>query len=143
MLPRAHARWEENAPFATVVELVQAAEQLGYSHMTCSEHVAIPRDVAEVRGARYYDPLATFGYLAACTSTIRFAVHVLVLGYHHPLAIAKRYGTLDAVSGGRLVWGVGVGSLREEFELLGVPFDDRGARADDTMRALRAAMSKR
>jgi alkanesulfonate monooxygenase SsuD/methylene tetrahydromethanopterin reductase-like flavin-dependent oxidoreductase (luciferase family) len=59
------------------------------------------------------------------------------------LAIAKRYGTLDLVSGGRLVLGVGVGSLPEEFELLGVPFDDRGSRADDAMRALRAALSSR
>jgi probable F420-dependent oxidoreductase len=68
---------------------------------------------------------------------------VLVLGYHHPLAIAKRYGTLDVVSGGRLVLGIGVGSLEEEFALLGAPFDDRGARADDAMRALRAALSSR
>ena len=57
---------------------------------------------------------------------------VVVLGYHHPLAIVKRYGTLDQVSGGRLVLGVGVGSLAEEFELLGAPFADRGDRADET-----------
>jgi probable F420-dependent oxidoreductase len=100
-------------------------------------------EVARTRGGRYYDPLATFGALSASTSNIRFAAHVVVLGYHHPLAIAKRYGTLDVVSGGRLVLGVGVGTLREEFELLGAPFDDRGARADDAMRALRAALSQR
>jgi len=67
----------------------------------------------------------------------------LVLGYHHPLAIAKRFGTLDRVSGGRLVLGVGVGSLTEEFELLGVPFADRGRRADDAIAALRAAIGRR
>jgi alkanesulfonate monooxygenase SsuD/methylene tetrahydromethanopterin reductase-like flavin-dependent oxidoreductase (luciferase family) len=60
---------------------------------------------------------------------------VLVLGYHHPLEIAKRYATLDLVSGGRLILGVGVGTLREEFELLGAPFEDRGARGDDALRA--------
>ena len=65
-----------------------------------------------MRGGTYWDPLATFGYIAARTTTIRLATHVLVLGYHHPLAIAKRYGTLDRVSGGRLILGVGVGSLR-------------------------------
>ena len=64
----------------------------------------------------------------------------LVLGYHHPLAIVKRYGTLDHVSGGRVILGVGVGTLKEEFDLLGAPFDDRGARADDALRALRAAL---
>jgi probable F420-dependent oxidoreductase len=99
--------------------------------------------VTAVRGGRYWDPLATFGYLAACTQHIRFATNVLVLGYHHPLEIAKRYGTLDVVSGGRLILGLGVGSLKEEFELLGVPFADRGARADDALRALRASLGQR
>jgi probable F420-dependent oxidoreductase len=67
---------------------------------------------------------------------------MLVLGYHHPLAIAKRYGTLDRVSGGRLVLGVGVGSLREEFDLLGAEFEGRGDRGDDAIRALRASLSE-
>ena len=142
LLPRAHARWEETATFDDVIAIVQEAERLGYHHCTCSEHVAVPVDVAAVRGGRYFDPLATFGALGHATSTIRFAAHVVVLGYHHPLAIAKRYGTLDVVTGGRVILGVGVGSLREEFDLLGAPFDDRGARADDAMRALRSALSQ-
>ena len=122
---------------------MREAERLGYHHCTCSEHVAVPVDVAEVRGGRYWDPLATFGYLAAVTERIKLATHVLVLAYHHPLEIAKRYGTLDVVSGGRLILGVGVGTLREEFDLLGASFADRGDRADDAMRALRAALSQR
>lgn len=142
MLPGAHAHWEETATFADVAALVHTADRLGYHHCTCSEHVAVPESVAAVRGSRYYDPLAVFGALAATTSSIRFATHVLVLGYHHPLEIAKRYGTLDVVSGGRVVLGVGVGSLQEEFALLDAPFADRGARADDALRALRAALSQ-
>jgi probable F420-dependent oxidoreductase len=142
LLPRAHATWEEAGTFADVVAVVQEAERLGYHHCTCSEHVGIPVAVAETRGARYWDPLATFGALSVHTSSIRFAAHVLVLGYHHPLAIAKRYGTLDQITDGRVILGVGVGSLREEFELLGAPFDDRGGRADDAMRALRASLSQ-
>jgi probable F420-dependent oxidoreductase len=143
VLPRAHATWEATATFDQVVDIVRAAERLGYHHCTCSEHVAVPVSIATVRGGTYWDPLATFGFLAAQTTSIRFATHVLVLGYHHPLAIAKRYGTLDVVSGGRLILGVGVGSLEQEFALLDVPFADRGARADDAMRALRAALSQR
>ena len=85
--------------------------------------------------------MSTFGFLAAHTSRIRLTTSVIVLGYHHPLEIAKRYGTLDRISGGRLVLGVGVGSLAEEFELLGAEFDGRGERADDAIRALRAALS--
>ena len=138
LLPDAHARWEQHASITDVVTVVRAAEQAGYHHVTCSEHVGIPTYVAAVRGGRYWDPLATFGFLAAHTESIRFATHVLVLGYHHPLEIAKRYGTLDQICDGRLVLGVGVGSLAEEFAVLDAPFEDRGARADDAMRALRA-----
>ena len=123
---------------------MQEADRLGYHHCTCSRARRASRSTSPRRAAaRYWDPLATFGALSAHTSTIRFAAHVLVLGYHHPLAIAKRYGTLDEVTGGRVILGVGVGSLREEFELLGAPFDDRGDRADDAMRALRASLSQR
>ena len=68
---------------------------------------------------------------------------MLVLGYHHPLAIAKRYGTLDRISGGRLILGVGVGSLQPEFDMLGAPFDDRGARGDESLRALRTSFGRR
>jgi probable F420-dependent oxidoreductase len=141
-VPGSHARWEEAAGMAELVEIARTADRLGYHHLTCSEHVAIPAEVAKVRGATYWDPLATFGYLAAVTERVRLATYVLVLGYHHPLEIAKRYGTLDLVSGGRLILGVGVGSLREEFKLLDAPFADRGARADDALVALRASLSQ-
>jgi probable F420-dependent oxidoreductase len=143
MVPDAHAPWEVEGTIEHVAAIAQAAERLGYDHLTCSEHVVVPTDVAAVRGSRYWDPLATFGYLAAVTSRLHLATNVLVLGYHHPLEIAKRYGTLDQVSGGRLILGVGVGSLKEEFELLGCPFDDRGRRADDAIAALRSSLSER
>jgi probable F420-dependent oxidoreductase len=143
MLPAAHASWEGEGTIADIAAIAVAADRLHYDHLTCSEHVVVPTDVAPARGGRYWDPLATFGYLSAVTERIRLATAVLVLGYHHPLAIAKRYGTLDQISGGRLVLGLGVGSLAEEFELLGVPFDDRGHRADDAIAALRASLSVR
>jgi len=142
-LPRAHARWEVEAGLAEVERVVVQAERLGYDFCTCSEHVAVPREIAAERGGTYWDPLAVFGYLAAKTSSIRFATFVLVLAYHHPLAIVKRYGTLDRISGGRLVLGVGVGSLLEEFELLDAPFAGRGSRADDAIRALRACFGRK
>ena len=141
--PANDASWTEDAGPAELLEIAAAADRLGFHHLTCSEHVAIPAHVAPVRGARYYDPLATFGFLAARTTQIRLVTHVLVLGYHHPLEIAKRYGTLDRLSGGRLVLGVGVGTLAEEFALLDVPFAGRGARYEDALRALRAAFGRR
>jgi len=131
--------WEEHGDVADIVAIAQEADALGYHHLTCSEHVVVPAAAAARRGSTYWDPLATLAFLAAETEQIRLATHVLVLGYHHPLAIAKRYGTLDRLSNGRLILGLGVGTLREEFELLGAAFTDRGARADDAIAALRAS----
>ncbi len=142
LIAGSHAGWEEDGTIDDVARIAQAADRLGYDHLTCSEHVAVPESAVAMRGGRYWDPLATFGYVAAHTATIRLLTDVLVLGYHHPLEIAKRYGTLDRISGGRLVLGLGVGSLEEEFDLLGASFRDRGDRADDHLRALRASMSQ-
>ena len=140
LTPRGHASWENDAGPGELRRVAEAADRLGFHHLTCSEHVGIPTSIAPARGSRYYDPLVTFGYLAAFTERIRLATHVLVLPYHHPLEVAKRYGTLDRISNGRLILGVGVGSLQEEFELLGVPFDDRGPLYEDALAALRHAM---
>ncbi|MFJ8861403.1 TIGR03619 family F420-dependent LLM class oxidoreductase [Streptomyces sp. NPDC102451] len=142
-VPGVHSPWERTAGIEELGAVAEAADRLGFDHLTCSEHVAVPVEVAGQRGGTYWDPLATFGYLAARTHRIRLATQVLVLGYHHPLALAKRYGTLDRVSGGRLVLGLGVGSLEEEFRLLGAEFEGRGAVADDAVAALRASLSMR
>lgn len=136
------APWERDGSIEDLARIAESADRLGYHHLTCSEHIALPAAELARRGGRYWDPLATFGYLAARTRRIRFATHVLVLAYHHPLEIAKRYGTLDKVSGGRVILGVGVGTLKEEFDLIGAPFDDRGPRAEDALKALRASLSK-
>jgi probable F420-dependent oxidoreductase len=141
--PGTHGGWEDSAGIEGLARVAETADRLGFHHLTCSEHVGLPATELDRRGACYWDPLATFGYLAARTRQIRFATNVLVLPYHHPLEIAKHYGTLDVVSGGRVILGLGVGTLKEEFDLLGAPFDDRGPRADDAMRALRAALSQR
>src|SRR3984885_14073848 len=133
--------WEKDASIEDLTQIAETADRLGYHHLTCSEHIALPAAAQERRGTRYWNPLATLGYLAARTQRIRLATNVLVLGYHHPLEISKRYGTLDKVSNGRLILGVGVGSLKEEFDLLGAPFDDRGPRGDDALKALRASLS--
>ncbi|GAA2482518.1 LLM class F420-dependent oxidoreductase [Streptomyces thermolineatus] len=142
-LPGVRSEWERDAGVEELGLIAGAADRLGFHHLTCSEHTAVPEPIAEERGGTYWDPAATLGYLAARTSRIRLATQVLVLGYHHPLQIAKRYGTVDRISGGRVVLGLGVGSLQEEFELLGVPFEGRGARADEALEALRASLSRR
>ena len=135
--------WEHNVGPEQFVEAAKLADELGYSHIGVSEHVAVPKAAAAERGGTYWDPLATLSFLAAHTSRIRLLTQVLVLGYHHPLAVVKRYGTLDRLSGGRVVLGVGVGSLPEEFELLGASYSDRGERADEALRAIKASWGQR
>ena len=140
-LPGNFADWEVVAGIEDLARVARTADELGYHHLTCSEHVAIPDEIAAVRGGTYWDPLSVFGYLAAVTTRIRFQTHVLVLAYNHPMEIAKRYGTCDRVTGGRLILGMGVGSLQEEFDLIGATFDGRGERGDEAIRALRASLS--
>ncbi|CRZ16468.1 luciferase family protein [Mycolicibacterium neworleansense] len=140
-VPGVASPWEAEAGIDDLARIAAAADNFGFDYLTCSEHVAIPSADAATRGAVYWDPLATLGFLAAHTRRIRLATSVLVLGYHHPLEIAKRYGTLDKVSAGRLVLGVGIGSLEEEFGLIGAPWRQRAARADDALRALRTSLS--
>lgn len=143
LTPRGHGAWEEAAGAREIAAIGRAADRLGFNHLTCSEHVGIPVDVERIRGGRYWDPLVTLGFLAAVTEKIKLATHVAVLPYHHPLEVVKRYGTLDRISEGRLILGVGVGSLEQEFDLLGVPFADRGPRFEDHLRALHAAWGRR
>ena len=143
LVPRTHADWELDAGAEELRRIAIVADRLGYDYLSCSEHVGIPTEVARVRGGRYYEPAATLGFVAAVTQHIRLLTHVIVLPYHHPLAVAKRYGTLDRLSGGRVILGVGVGSLAPEFELLGVEFQQRGRIYEDALRALRAALGQR
>jgi probable F420-dependent oxidoreductase len=131
--------WESTASVEDLVQVVQEAERLGYDWVSASEHVAIPLTGNDRRGPTYWDPVATLSYVAAVTTRIRLLSHVVVLGYHHPLEIVKHWGTVDILSRGRVVLGVGVGSLEREFALLDREFTDRGERADDALRAIRAA----
>lgn len=135
--------WEVTAGVDDVAAVVQRAEALGYDWVACSEHIAIPAAASTVRGGRYFDPFSTLGYFAALTSRIGLLTHMAVLPYHHPLELVKRLGTLDVLSNGRIIAGVGVGSLTPEFEVLGHAFEGRGERADDAIAAIRASWGQR
>jgi probable F420-dependent oxidoreductase len=135
--------WEVTASVSDVVDVVQQAENLGYDWVACSEHIAIPAAASTVRGGRYWDPFSTLGFFAAKTTRVGLLTHMAVLPYHHPLELVKRLGTLDLLSDGRVIAGVGVGSLEPEFNVLGHAFDGRGDRSDDAIRAIRASWGQR
>lgn len=135
--------WEETGSVDDVAAVAVAAERAGVDWLSCSEHIAIPETALGIRGGRYWDPQTTLGFIAGKTERINLLTHMTVLPYHHPLEIVKRLGTLDIISQGRVVVGVGVGSLEPEFEVLGHKFEGRGERSDDAIRAIRAAWGKR
>ncbi|MFJ9706418.1 LLM class F420-dependent oxidoreductase [Streptomyces sp. NPDC101234] len=132
--------WEAAAGPADLVAIARAAEHAGFAYLAVCDHVAIPRRLAPAMSTVWYDPVATLAHLAAVTERVRLLSHVAIVGLRHPLLSAKQYATLDHLSGGRLILGVGAGHVAEEFEVLGVDFRQRGAVLDEAIDALRAAL---
>ncbi len=136
---------------AKAVELVQAAEAAGFESAWTVEHTVVPAGYASAYpysadgrmagGAEALslpDPLIWLAYVAAATRRIKLATGILILPQHNPVVIAKQVATLDHLSSGRMLLGIGVGWLKEEFDVLGASFDERGERTDEYVRVLRA-----
>lgn len=134
--------WEAGAGPPELLAVARAADRNGFAYVACCEHVAIPRRLAGAMSTVWYDPVATLSFLAAATERVELLSHVAVVGLRHPLATAKQYATLDHLSGGRLILGVGAGHVREEFDVLGADFAGRGAVLDETVDALKAALGE-
>jgi len=117
----------------TLVPCAEAADAAGVESLWITDHLAIPPDDAEGSGGRYTDPLTTLAYLAARTRRIRLGTGVLILPYRRPLPTAKAVATVQELSGGRLLLGVGVGWMEAEFRAVGA---DRRRRGRDTDAAL-------
>lgn len=132
--------WESGAGADDLVAVAGAAESAGFDYIASCDHVAIPRHLAPAMSTVWYDPVATLAYLAGVTERVRLLSHVAIVGLRHPLVTAKQYATLDHLSGGRLVLGVGAGHVPEEFEVLGADFGRRGEVLDESIDALRAAL---
>ncbi|MGW1073775.1 TIGR03619 family F420-dependent LLM class oxidoreductase [Streptomyces sp. NPDC002537] len=132
--------WEVEAGPGELREVARAADRLGFAYLGTCDHVAVPVRLAAAMGTVWYDPVATLAYLAAVTERTLLLSHVSVAALRHPLVLAKQYATVDRLSGGRLVLGVGAGHVREEFQALGVDFGRRGAILDETVDALKTAL---
>jgi len=113
------------------------AEQLGYDSVFVSDHVVVPNAYVDRFGAGIYDPLITLSVLAGATSRVLLGTTVLIVPYRNPVLTAKMVASLDALSGGRVVLGIGAGWVPEESAALGVPFAERGAMTDEYLAAMR------
>jgi probable F420-dependent oxidoreductase len=117
-----------------LLRLAATAEQLGYDSVWVSEHLFHTAYVLQRLGSKpYYEPLTILSAVAATTQSIRLGTSVLVLPYHNPIRLAKTVATLDAISHGRVILGVGVGVIEEEFTALGSPYQGRGAYTDESI----------
>ena len=140
-------------PFAYpegMTNLARTAEAAGIESLWTVEHVVIPvgykstypydpsGKIPAPDSMPIPDPLLWLASAAAVTKTIRLATGILILPQRHPLYVAKEVATLDVLSGGRAILGIGVGWLEEEFQALGIPFEDRGSRTAETVRAMRS-----
>lgn len=140
-----------------LLDLAVAADEFRFEGLWLGEHLLLPAEYASAHpthgqsGHQHHagpivdpatellDPLVALGAAAAFTTRIRLATGIYLLPLRHPLVTARAAATLHDVSGGRFRLGVGAGWLREEFEALGVPFQDRGARLEETLEVLRKA----
>src|SRR5512147_259469 len=130
--------------------LATTAERVGVESIWTVEHVVIPLGykstypydksgkIPAPEQMPIPDPLLALTYAAAVTKTLRLATGILILPQRHPLYVAKEVATLDVFSHGRAILGIGVGWLEEEFDALGIPFEERGARTAETVRAMRS-----
>jgi probable F420-dependent oxidoreductase len=131
------------------VHLAQSAEACGYESLWTVEHVVVPDGYhskypyapsGRMPGPDHMpipDPLIWLTYAAAATSRIKLATGIVILPQRHPFYLAKEVATLDQLSGGRAILGVGIGWLREEFDALGIAFEERAARAEEACAAIR------
>ena len=133
-------QWELGAGPAEVAAVAQAADRAGFFYVAVCDHVAIPDDLAPRRSSVWWDTIATLGWLAGLTSRTRLLSSVFNLTYRHPLVAAKSFATLDYISQGRALVGVGAGHVEKEFAALGVDFDNRGRLLDEALEVFDEAL---
>jgi probable F420-dependent oxidoreductase len=135
------ADWERAAGPTEMATVARACDDAGFAYIGVCDHVALPEAVADSMGFHWVDPIATLGWLAAQTTRTHLLTHVYVLPYRHPLLAAKQFATLDDLSGGRAICGIGAGHVEPEFDRLGVPFASRGRSLDEGVPLLARALS--
>lgn len=115
----------------------ERAEELGFDSVWTTQHIIVGAEAVDPYG-RVYDPLITLGWVAGWTDRIGLGTSIVLVPLHNPMNLAKQVATLQELSGGRFTLGVGVGWHRDEYDFMGVDFEDRGRRADEAISVMRA-----
>jgi probable F420-dependent oxidoreductase len=123
-----------------VRRVAETAEELGFDSVWATEHIIVGPEGVDPYG-RVYAPLVTLGWIAGYTERIGLGTSILLLPLHHPIHLAKELATLQQLSGRPVTVGIGLGWHRDEFEFLGVEFEGRGRRVDESIRVMRALWS--
>lgn len=137
LYPPVMSDWWRDATGTDILDIVRKADELDFEWVTVSEHIVMPNEMVEIMGPRHPDALAAAAVFAGATQRVKILTYVLVVPYHEPVVLAKQIATLDFLSGGRFVLGAAAGHLEREFEILGVPYHERGARTDEYLRAMK------
>jgi probable F420-dependent oxidoreductase len=139
--------WIPNCRHLATPEIIRTAavraEQLGYDSVWVSDHVVVPHANVVNFGETIFDPLVTLGVIAGATSRVQLGTTVLIVPYRNAVVTAKMISSLDALSGGRVLFGVGAGWVAAESAALGVPFAERGAMTDEYLRAMQELWTSR
>ncbi len=130
------APWEKDAGTAELLMAAQAADRAGFFYVAVCDHIVIPRDKADAMSTTWFNPVATLAWIAGQTKNVNLLTNVYIPVYRHPLETAKAFATLDALSGGRVILGVGAGHVEGEFEALGIDFASRGSATNDAIDAI-------
>jgi probable F420-dependent oxidoreductase len=134
--------WEVSSGPAEMARIAQQADDAGFFYVAVCDHTFIPQRLAQAMSTTWYDTVATLGWLAGITSRVRLLSHVYIATLRHPLRAAKEFATLDLLSGGRVIVGVGAGHVLEEFEILGPDFLDRGKALDEAIDGIAAGLTE-
>ena len=134
--------WEPSAGPDELAAVARACEAAGFFYVGVCDHTFIPERLATAMSTTWYDTVATLGWLAGVTDRIRLLSHIYVLALRHPLRAAKEFATLDVLSGGRVICGVGAGHVVEEFDQMGPEFDHRGSATDEAMVGLADGLTR-
>lgn len=137
LYPPVAAPWEFNGTTEQMLRAIKKADEAGFDMMNMPDHIVMPKESLDLMSPRWGEAVTTMAFMAGATQNLRVYTTILIMPYRNPFLLAKALATLDFLSGGRVTLGTAIGHEEREFELLGVPFNERAAITDEYINVLR------